>query len=73
MAEAREGLASEAADESAVVVGKVQRGGVGHDRREGQCLLPGERAGDGGADAGRESGGCEAEDECVVEGRAGVK
>lgn len=73
MAEAREGISGEAATEPAVVDGGLQRERECHDRCEGQCLLPGEREGGSGADAGRESGGCEAEDECVVEGRAGVK
>lgn len=72
MASPREGVASTAAHEPAVVAGEVQRNGVGDDRGAGQRLLPGQRAGGRGADARREPSGCKAEDECVVEGRAGV-
>jgi len=72
MAEAREGISGEAAAESSPVIGELQRGGVCQHRRAGQCVLPGEREGDRGEGCGREPGGCEAEDECVIERGAGV-
>jgi hypothetical protein len=72
MAEAREGISGEAAAESSPVIGELQRGGVCQHRRAGQCVLPGEREGDRGEGCGREPGGCEAEDKCVIERGAGV-
>ena len=72
MAEAREGISGEAAAESSPVIGEFQRDGVCQHRRAGQRILPGEREGDRGEGCGREPGGCEAEDKCVIERGAGV-